>query len=158
MKTLDIINELEETKQLSAETIEQIEENEELRYDLVNYFSTNKNRTFALELLRILTNIRRDHDGIMSGESLMLACYILGKHNQIEDCMAIWETKTIDFDTFCYIDIQLMPFAGVNETIAYLKTQTSKESSNALEYVIGCKKAGDFNNLKEYYGEKPWFL
>ncbi|RZJ36846.1 MAG: hypothetical protein EOO18_07025 [Chryseobacterium sp.] len=88
----------------------------------------------------------------------MLACYILGKHNQIKDCLKIWEAKRIDFDTFCYVDIQLVAFAGVQQTIEYLKTQTLEEAKQALEYVIECSEAGDFEDLETYFNETPWFV
>lgn len=52
---------------------------------------------------------------------LMFACHIPGKHNQIEDYLKVREAKRIDFDTFWYVDIQLKAFAGVQETIEYLK-------------------------------------
>ena len=158
MKTEDIINELTQTRKLSKEAIEEIEENRGLRLEMIQYFEKNKNREFVLEFLKILTELRQDPNVGISGDSLMLACYILGQHNQIEDCLKVWETKYIDFDTYCYIDIQLVPFQGVQETIEYLKTQTSDEAKNALEYVITCSKAGDFDNLEEYYNQTPWFV
>ena len=90
----------------------------------------------------------------------MLACYILGLHNQIEDCLKIWEAKYTDFDTYCGLDIQLVPFAGVNETIEFLKGQITKEGREAFNYVSDCKKAGDFEELEEYYSNDklPWFI
>lgn len=158
MQTDKIINELNQTGNLSKETISEIEENRTLRLDIVQYFDENKNREFVINFLNILTELRRNQDVGISGDSLMLACLILGKHKQIEDCLKIWETKQIDFDTHCYIDIQLVPFAGVHETIEYLKSQNSKEAKDALEYVIGCSKAGDFDDLGNYFNETPWFV
>ena len=158
MQTEEIIDELKQSGNLSKETVQEIEENRNLRLALVQYFEKNKNREFVLELLRILTELRQDPNAGISGDSLMLASYILGKHNQIEDCLKVWETKRIDFDTYCYVDIQLVPFAGVQETIEYLKIQTSKEAKHALEYVIACSKAGDFNDLENYFNKIPWFV
>lgn len=158
MITEEIIDELKETGKLSKGTIQEIEENRNLRLELVQYFDKNKNRDFVLDLLKILTELRQDPNAGISGDSLMLACYILGKHNQIEDCLKVWETKRIDFDTYCYVDIQLVPFVGVQETIDYLKTQTSEEARHALEYVVSCSKAGDFDDLENYFTETPWFV
>jgi hypothetical protein len=158
MQTEDIINELKHSGNLSKGTIQEVEENRSLRLELVQYFNKNKNREFALEFLAFLTKLRQNPDIGISGDSLMLACYILGKHNQIEDCLRVWEAKRIDFDTYCYVDIQLVPFAGVQETIAYLETQTSKEAKHALEYVVACSKAGDFDNLETYFNETPWYV
>lgn len=158
MTTEDIINELKTTSNLSSETIEEIEDNENLRIEMVQYFSQYLNREFALNFLNLLIELRKKDDLGISGDSLMLACHILGKHKQVEDCLKVWEAKQVDFDTFCYIDIQLMPFQGVQETIKYLETQTSHEAQKALNYIIDCSKAGDFDNLEEYYSNKPWFV
>jgi len=53
----------------------------------------------------------------------------------------------------------LIVYAGVEETIDYLKSQKSKESKAALEYVEECKKCGDFENIENYFSENnlPWF-
>lgn len=74
--------------------------------------------------------------------------------------MKIGNTKTIDFDTFCAFDIQLVVFAGVNNTIDYLKTKNSDESKDALKYIEECKISGDFDNIENYFSESqsPWFI
>lgn len=155
MKIDKIINELFDTGNLSTETISAIEENDALRLELVQYFDANENRELAIHFLNILTELRRNQG--ISGDSLLLACLILGKHKHIEDCLKIWETKEIDWDTHHYIDIQLVVFCGVQETIEYLKSQHSKMAKNALEYIIGCSKAGDFDDIENYF-KTPWFV
>jgi len=153
-----IIDEFERSDSIPTSIIDAIENDPDVRHQLAVYFSKYKNRNFVLALLDTLTFMRKDPGSEVSGDSLMLACYLLGKHGQIEDCMKIWETKTIDFDTYCYIDIQLLPFAGVQKTIDYLKTQTTDDAKRALEYVIASSKANDFKNLEQYYKETPWFI
>jgi hypothetical protein len=78
----------------------------------------------------------------------------------IEDCLRIWNAKTTDFDTFCYIDIQLVPFAGLDETINFLKAINTNEAKDALKYLLDCKKSGDFDNLDGYYAKDslPWYV
>ncbi len=90
----------------------------------------------------------------------MLACYIVGLHQQIADCLVIWNAKITDFDTFCAVDIQLAVFAGVAETIAYLETQNADEAKDALKYILKCNTAGDFENLASFYDKRklPWFI
>lgn len=158
MQTEEIITELKQSRGLSSETIREIEENRSLRLGLVQYFDKNRNREFALELLTLLIKLRQNPDIRISGDSLMLACYILGKHNQIGDCLKVWEAKRLDFDTFCYVNIQLVAFAGVQETIEYLKSQTSEEAKQALDYVIGCSEAVDFEDFETYFNVIPWFV
>jgi phosphatidate phosphatase APP1 len=105
-------------------------------------------------------HIRQDPNGEMPAEDLMFACYILGLHNQIEDSLKIWEAKNADFDTYCGLDIQLVPFAGVKETIEFLKEQTSDEGKKAFEYVSNSSKCGDFDDLEDYFSKEtmPWFI
>jgi len=88
----------------------------------------------------------------------MLAGFILGMHKQVQDCIKIWQAKKVDFDCYCGIDIQLVPFAGVDETISYLREQKTDEANKALEYVLACTKAGDFDDLNEYYSGTPWYV
>ena len=158
MKPEEVIEELKRSGTLSASTIEEVEENRELRHGLVHYFTQHKDRDFALAFLKKLADIRRDPQGVMTGDSLMLACYILGKHGHVEDCMRIWETKTIDFDTYCYVDIQLVVFAGVEKTIEYLKSLESEDAKEALEYVMECLEGGDFENIEAYHNNVPWYI
>lgn len=158
MKAEEVINDLKQSGELSAETVLQIEEDRDLRFDLIHYFEINKNREVALKLLKTLRGFRQSNQIEISGDILMLACYIVGKHNHVEDCLEVWKTKKIDYDTYSYIDIQLLPFSGVSETISYLRTQASEEAKQALAYVIECLEAGDFDNLEQYYTETPWFV
>lgn len=158
MQIIEIITELTQSNDLSDESIEQIEENNNVRIGLVRYFDENENRELALRLLKIFGSLRQDSASNISGDTLMLACYILGKHKHTEDCLIIWETKSIDFDTFCYIDIQLVVFLGVQETINFLKNHTSKSAIKALKYIEDCNETGDFDDLENYYSSTPWFI
>jgi hypothetical protein len=84
--------------------------------------------------------------------------FILGMHGMVEDSLKVWEAKSVDFDTYCGLDIQLVPFAGVAETVSFLQTQRGTEAKKALEYVLACLKAGDFDNLEAYYNETPLWI
>lgn len=128
-----------------------------LRTDLVNYFRRHRNRPFALTLLNRFIELRKEKNGTTI-EDLMLASFLLGMHGQVEDSLKVWEAKRIDFDTYCGVDIQLVPFAGVDQTIAYLQTQSGSDAKDALEYVSSCAKSGDFDDLEKYYNESPWWL
>jgi hypothetical protein len=96
----------------------------------------------------------------METETLMLSAYLLGLHQNVEDCLKIWKSKTTDFDTYCGFDIQLVVFAGVEKTIEYLKTNKSEESEDALKYIKECQKSGDFDEIEDYFSETelPWFI
>lgn len=159
MNITSILQKFQTSGILPGEVLTSIENDPVFRTDVVAYFRHEKNRTFAIQLLDELIDMRKGPSGV-SGDSLMLACYILGLHNEIEDCLKIWEAKMVDFDTYCYIDIQLVPFAGVDETIAYLQSQVSQEAKMAVEYLTTCKDNGEFNNLDAYFSHDilPWFV
>lgn len=145
----------------SVNEILAIRTDQAFRQALVDHFRTNTNRPFAIALLNTFIKLRKhpENENYISMEDLMLASYILGLHKQVEDCLKVWEAKNVDFDSFCGVDIQLVPFAGVNETIVYLGKQTGLEADKALEYILECKKCGDFDDLEEYYQEGyPWFI
>lgn len=131
-----------------------------LRKALVRYTKQYPDREFALALLNRFIELRRSGDLEITAEDLMLAAYNLALHNQIEDCLKIWEAKTVDFDTYCAVDIQLVPFAGVDVTMGYLKTQTSTEAQEALNYVTSCLSTGVFEYMDDYFGsdQLPWFI
>jgi hypothetical protein len=159
----NLLAEFKNTKTFSAESINHIKDDAEIRKLLIQYFKKNKNRDFALHLLERTTEIRNlpYPDGYDMGiDTLMLSSYILGLHQNIEDCLKIWEAKTIDFDTFCGHDIELVLFAGLEETITYLKKNKSEEAESALEYIEECRETSDFKNLTDYFSESnmPWFV
>jgi len=153
MTIKEILDGFHEEKAISTETIRAIQNDKALRRNLINYFRINRDREFTLALLNKFIAMRALPDKepsirIMPLEDLTLSCYILALHNNIEDTLKIWEAKYVDFDTYCGLDGQLIVFAGVKETIAFLKLQTTEEANKALQYIIDY---GDFDDLEEYY-------
>ena len=163
MTVKEILDGFHEENAITTETIKAIQNDNLLRANLVNYFRTNRNREFTLALLnkfiaiRILADNEELSNGIMPMEDLMLSCYILALHNHTEDALKIWEAKYADFDTYCGLDGQLIVFAGVKETIAFLEKQTTEEANKALKYIID---HGDFDDLEEYYSPNnlPYYI
>lgn len=47
-----------------------------------------------------------------------------------------------------------------DKTIDFLKTITTDESINAMDYIIESKKCSDFDVMEIYFSEKnfPWFV
>jgi hypothetical protein len=157
MNFSEVLSEFQNDKTIRDEFVESIEENRQLRIELIDYFQANQDRDFVIHLLDKMVAFRRQEGKGMTGDSIMLGCYLLGLHKHIEDSLRIWNAKNTDFDTFCYVDIQLVPFAGLDVTIDYLKSLKSKE---ALKYVMKCKESGDFNDLDSYYAKDslPWYV
>lgn len=91
--TIDnFLNELETSKILGTETIDFIQNSDEIGNLLVNHFRENKNRNLALKLLEKFSEIRNQpypNNYDIGCEALMLSAYILCLHQNIED----WEYK-----------------------------------------------------------------
>jgi len=160
MNFKEVLTDFQNDKTITNEFVESIEENRQLRIELIEYFKTNQDRDFVIHLLEKMVSFRKREDKGMTGDSIMLGCYLLGLHQNIEDSIRIWNAKTTDFDTFCYVDIQLVPFAGLDTTIDYLKSLKSKEAEDALKYIMDCKASGDFDDLDSYYAKDslPWYV
>jgi len=162
MTAQQLINSYNINKIIANDIVIAIDEDDELRKDIIRYFRLNKNRELALTLLHKITELRsiiNTHNLPASGDSIMLCCYILGLHGHIEDCIEIWIAKETDFDTFCYVDVQLAVFGGVNNTLEYLKDEPGREARDAYHYISGCNNAGNFDDIKDYYNKDiPWFV
>lgn len=158
MDTQTLIKNFKTRYNFSDNEISAIQTSRTLRADLVNHFRVNRDREFAIALLDTFIKLRKEPKNEVSIDDLMLASFILGMHEEVEDSLKIWEAKRVDVDTYCGVDIQLVPFAGVDNTISFLQTQNDDEAKEALKYVLACSKAGDFDDLEEYYNETPWWI
>lgn len=147
-------------KIITEELIKAIQNDQAFRIAMLTYFRQHKDRTFATHLLGTFISIRKQPKGFMPADYLMLACYILGLHNHVEDSLMIWKAKIADFDTYCGLDIQLIVFAGVQETIQFLSEQHTEEGKEAFKYVSGCYESGDFDDIETYFSAEtiPWFI
>jgi len=134
---------------------------EDHREALISHLRATPNHTFALNILNRVLQARLQEDyELGTGDNLMLTAYVLGLHGQVEDSLRIWEAKRVDFDAFCYVDIQLVVFAGVEKTLAFLQSIDTEEAKYAVEYLHGCKKAGDLDHLEAYFSPNhlPWYI
>ena len=160
MKMKEIFDHVLIENDLSAEIVTAFQTDYSLRKELIAYSRQNRNHEFALALIDKFIVVRQQPGNDMPIEDIMFACFNLGLQKQIEDCLKIWEAKNIDFDTFCGVDIQLLTFAGVQETIEYLKQQKTEKAQAALKYVTECLEAGDFDDLHNYFSKDylHWYL
>jgi len=159
MTTNEIINKYNDTGTLTESQVSTILEN--YRSEAINNLKQVPNRKFALYLLDTVIEYRKKEDyEIGTGDNLMFASYLLGLHNQVEDSLLIWNAKRTDFDSFCYVDIQLVVFAGIKKTLNYLKTIGTDEATKAIDYLKRCQSAGDFEDLETYFSSQhlPWWV
>lgn len=110
--------------------------------------------------LRSLLKEEIKNEDSEDNEYLKTLCIMLFSIGEVEDSLIIWEAKKKNFDTNCYIDVQLLCGAGFDHTINYLMTIASKEANEAMNYLQKCKdtdvarfsKREMINNYKQYYG------
>lgn len=134
---------------ITNETIVELKEDSQARRNLCNYFKNCRNRAFSVYLLKRFIELRAYENFELWIEDLMLASYIVGLHGNIEDSLLIVEAKYADFDTYCGMDGELIAFAGLDQTIHFLKNQNSDEAKMALERMEGF----DQKEITEYFEE-----
>jgi len=157
MNIKETLNHFHKEGSIPEADVVELKNDSEARKSLVAHLRKNPDRDYSIALLNALIDLRRNPQEELPFETLMTACYILGMHGHIEDCLLIWRAKETDFDTHCGLDIELMLFAGYQKTIDFLKKQESPEAKQALEYIRLC---GDFDSLDEYFSQQisPWYI
>jgi len=160
MNLVEALKKFQIDNSIPDELIELVESDSALRKEMVSYFQSHQDKQFVIALLDKMILYRQQKDKGITGDNIMLSCYLLGLHNDVRDCLRIWNAKTTDFDTYCGVDIQLVTFAGFHETVNFLEKREDKDAKDCLEYLVVCNKSGDFDNLKEYFAKDklPWFI
>jgi hypothetical protein len=88
----------------------------------------------------------------------MMCSFILALKRSVADVLLLWEAKTIDFDSYASLDIQLLVFCGVGETLAFLRRQLGSAAAHAVEFIEECRQAGDFDNMEGYLTAKAQYF
>jgi hypothetical protein len=71
--------------------------------------------------------------------------------------LTIWDAEESSWDAHCSIDVQLLCGAGLQETKAYLATNSSEAAAAAaLGYLLACETAGDFTDFS-VQGQARWY-
>jgi hypothetical protein len=116
-------------------------------------------------LPRIRALLAREADAERHGrprvdDLALLCCVQLFSRGIEEDVLRVWDARQSGFDLACYIDVQLLCGAGLEETKRFLSTQTSVNALQALAYLDKCEKARDFAefSIQGYLDEKPRYF
>jgi intergrase/recombinase len=109
-------------------------------------YSLTPNPKLAEEIREIIRREIADENRD-DNEILKLSCSQLFSIGSAEDSLLIWRAKQSDFDASCYLDIQLLCGAGLEETKAFLSNLDMPEAEEALEHLLNCEKSGDFNEF-----------
>lgn len=152
-----ILAEYETTGRISAATLAQLtdesDESAEAGHHLYVAYRQQPNIAFARALLADLSAryVASYDQGGGTTEGLRLAGYLIGLHQDVRDSLLLWRTKQLTFDTFCEFDVQLVAFAGITQTLAYLRSLPDPEAVKAVDYLQQCQAAGNFENLEDYF-------
>ncbi|MER5883668.1 hypothetical protein ABT160_07550 [Streptomyces sp. NPDC001941] len=92
---------------------------------------------------------RRERDSQGEGNTLLmrLCCVQLCHAGDLGDIELIWNAKSASFDASHSIDVQLLCGAGLQATKEFLASQTSPQSSAALERILHSEATGDFDGF-----------
>jgi hypothetical protein len=89
-------------------------------------------------------------------ELMKLCCVQLFNAGQLDDVLLIWQAKESSFDAHCSIDVQLLCGAGLAATKAHLEADGSPDAAHALEYLLGCEAAGNFDGFSVTEQARWW--
>jgi hypothetical protein len=163
----DLLVEYETTGRISAAVLAQLtdesDESAAAGYQLYLRYRQQPNIGFARALLAALSTryvTAYTQGGAATTEGLRLAGYLIGLHQDVRDSLVLWRTKQLTFDTVCEFDIQLVAFAGITQTLAYLQSLPDPDAAKAVDYLQQCQVAGDFDNLADYFSPAnlPYWL
>lgn len=126
---------------------------------ILDQYGLEPERKYREKLRSLLAEEIKNEDA-EDNEYLKTLCIMMFSIGAVEDSLIIWKAKQKNFDTSCYIDVQLLCGAGFDNTMDYLMTIASKEANQEMDYLLK-RKAADFadfsqreliNNYKQYYG------
>lgn len=127
-----------------------------LNKEIISYLQQHPNREFAIYFMKDAIKRRLGNKDFSDGEYLAYAAYLLAIHKNPEDSLLIWEAKEIDFDIYCFLDIELCLGAGLDNTLSYLKNSSHINSKSLFDYITECLNSDPIHfkkNLPLYYEE-----
>jgi hypothetical protein len=86
--------------------------------------------------------------GLESNTLIMrLLCVYLFDNGSLDDVLPIWRAKRSGWDSQFSVDVQLLCGAGLAETKDYLAGSSDEHAAEALEYLLLCEEADDFEDF-----------
>jgi hypothetical protein len=112
---------------------------------------TVDDRDLLLHLLSLEMGYRSDESN--SGdyfENLYWCGLLIHQLGETKDALSLWRAKHVNFDTGCGFDIQFLVGAGVEPTLTFLSTSDEPDATDARDYIVECREAGDFDDLEDW--------
>ncbi|KAB1987912.1 hypothetical protein [Streptomyces triticiradicis] len=107
-------------------------------------------------LLTAETRLERRAQGDGDTELMKLCCVQLFNAAILDDVLLIWQAKSASMDADCSIDIQLLCGSGLGRTKAYLSGLRLPEAEAALQRLLRCEAARDFEDFS-VAGHSAWY-
>ncbi|WP_329282133.1 hypothetical protein [Streptomyces sp. NBC_01451] len=107
-------------------------------------------------LLTAQTRLEKRAQGDGDTELMKLCCVQLFNAAVPEDVLLIWQAKSASMDADCSIDIQLLCGNGLAGTKEYLSSRHLPEAEAALQRLLRCETAGDFEDFSAA-GRSAWY-
>ncbi|MER5912519.1 hypothetical protein ABT124_19005 [Streptomyces sp. NPDC001982] len=98
-------------------------------------------------LLTAQTRLEKRAQGDGDTELMKLCCVQLFNVGSLDDVLLIWQAKSASMDADCSIAIQLLCGSGLVRTKAFLSSRRLPEAEAALQRLIRCEAAGDFEDF-----------
>ncbi|MFH8935424.1 hypothetical protein [Streptomyces griseosporeus] len=98
-------------------------------------------------LLGVRIRLEQRAQGEGDTELMKLCCVQLFNAGDLGDVLLIWKAKTAGMDADCSIDVQLLCGGGLAETKAYLSSRRLPEAEAALQRLLACEAASDFEDF-----------
>ncbi|MDR3033482.1 MAG: hypothetical protein LBV78_10310 [Kitasatospora sp.] len=98
-------------------------------------------------LLREQTDAERRAQGLGDTTLMKLCCVQLFTAAVPDDVLLIWQAKTASIDADASIDIQLLCGCGLVPTKDHLAADRSAPARAALQRLLACEEAGDFEDF-----------
>ena len=78
--------------------------------------------------------------------------FLLANYRSLPDVLFIWHIKAANIHSHMTLRQHYLVFCGVNETKEFLMKEGSELAAAALDWIVGCDDAGDFEDLDGYIG------
>ncbi|MPY51300.1 hypothetical protein [Streptomyces acidicola] len=98
-------------------------------------------------LLAVQVRLEQEAQGYGDTELMKLCCVQLFNAGSLNDVLLIWQAKSASLDADCSIDVQLLCGSGLARTKAYLSCLRPADADAALQRLVQCEAAGDFEDF-----------
>jgi len=109
-------------------------------------------RPLVLQLIEDQIARHSGQDGGYS-DDFGYCAFLLTLRREVADAPLLWRAKSVSFDTHMGLPVAFLVGAGVDETIAFLRSLKTAEGTQAAEYIQECRAYGNLDRLEKQYAD-----